>query len=448
MPTLTLPDRTWVPIAAPKVGEGPSAAGYGMKAGGVSIDTKREKIRVLGGDTNTGTLNSGTDTNAMFEATLRDNPLRADWRMVKPECPDLTKDTLYPGRPDRPFYTYDSRRDRDLEWIGYGNRSDLSYCPAWTSPLLTRIYGHCQFNPSTEQWTEGDWPPPPFEYFGGPIPAGGVTYDNAMGRYKRNATGQWGPNAYGGDANLEWGGVYDHTSDKTYHLVFDGGWGNSLWSLDLTQHRWSRRNLWGKSGELRFNTMHRSQLALVPGDAVWWYSRYKKGVIRYDIKTNTEQIIVPMDPRAYQPVDASTWGVMCDPCVYVPHLRTLVIVALYNFNGDFPGMFLVKIDPPYETEWIPQRSVTLDDFSGKTRIPWGNRVVYVPWADAIMLLGGHNPVPGTASGAPGTYRPIVDPDYLKGTRELTRWHWLWRLGGSAPPTIRYRVPGSLTLDIP
>ena len=49
MLTVTLPDRTWVPIAAPPVGVGASPAGFGMKAGGVSVDTRRQRIRVLGG---------------------------------------------------------------------------------------------------------------------------------------------------------------------------------------------------------------------------------------------------------------------------------------------------------------------------------------------------------------------------------------------------------------
>src|SRR3990167_8874442 len=165
-----------------------------------------------------------------------------------------------------------------------------------------------------------------------------------------------------------------------------------------------------------------------PGEALWWYSRRLKGVVRWDLNLTerTERIVATMPPEAYQPVDTSTNGTYQDACAYDPVNRVVLAIPWYTFNGDFPGMLLVKVDPPYETEWIPMRAPTVDDFKGVTRLPWGNRLVYLPWAHAFYILGGHNP------GVTGT-RPARDPDPALSTKELTRWHWLFRLGG-IPPT--------------
>ena len=423
---LTLPDRTWVPIAAPSVGVGASPAGFGMKAGGVSLDTLRQRIRVLGGDVKSNSATSGTNTNTLFEGELLDTPLRMQWRMVKPECPNPATDTFYPKRPDRPMYCYDSKRDRDIEWIGFGDNQPVLGCTTWADPRIKLIRGAAIYNPRTELWEEGDWPPPPYEWLRGLKPVG-ARYDNLLGDWLSETGANLG-RAYGGDSNMEWGGSYDPTSDRVYDMFYEGGWGANIRVLDLTTKSWRRKQLFGAAGELRHVDMHRCQTAIVPGEALWWYSRRLKGVVRWDLNLTerTERIVATMPPEAYQPVDTSTNGTYQDACAYDPVNRVVLAIPWYTFNGDFPGMLLVKVDPPYETEWIPMRAPTVDDFKGVTRLPWGNRLVYLPWAHAFYILGGHNP------GVTGT-RPARDPDPALSTKELTRWHWLFRLGG-IPPT--------------
>jgi len=436
---LTLPLREWVPIAAPAVGVGASPSGFGMKAGGVSLDTTRERLRVLGGDCKSNLVTGGTDTNTLFEAQVLDAPVRMAWRMIKAECPNPLVDALYPRRPDRPTYGYNRLRDEDFMWIGYGNPNPITGCAAWADPRVKLIRGAAVYNPRTELWQEGAWPPPPFEWLHGPKPVG-AHYDNLLGDWL-SATGANLGRAYGGDTQMEWGGVHDPTSDHVYDMMYEGSWGANIRRLHLGTGAWALKQLYGAAGELRFVDMHRCQMALVPGEAIFWYSRVKKGVIRWDLNMGqrTERIVATLPPEAYQPVDTHTNGTYQDACAFDPVNRIVMAIPWYTFNGDFPGMFIVSVDPPYTTEWIPQRAPTVDDFTGATRLPWGNRLVYIPWAHAFYILGGHNP-------GIGVNRPARDPAPGMATSELTRWHWLYRLGGTPPPPRHYRVAGSVTAD--